>query len=437
MHDIMASSDLVNSSNFTFAAITHVASCNHGTAAANNPQISSSGGTIRWDLGDVRNTGATAETITLTYRVVVLDVGANIQNVTLDNDVDWTWTAGRLDTRAAPSLRIIEPDLQIEKTVDPEVAALGSTITYSIEIGHTLDSLTTAYDVRLTDGIPTGLVLDESSVTVTGSATLPTAVITTDPTQLSVFWREFPLGATATVTFEAEFVGPSPVFNTANVEWSSLQIDPALPLQAQSGYNPFSTERRYDPLSQTVNDYTVASTVEIRVPRLPQTGFAPGKMTVLPQQPADFSYLALGDLWLEIPRLGVNVDIVGVPFKVEDWNLTWLGDQAGYLAGTAYPTHAGNTGITAHAYLADGRPGPFVDLNKLRYGDQVIVHIKGQRYIYEVRENKLVRPNDPFVLKHEEHPWLTLITCKTYNEVTGDYQFRVVVRAVLVKVETE
>jgi LPXTG-site transpeptidase (sortase) family protein len=436
-HDILAGLD-ITSSNFTFAADAHghnVASCNPGTTAANNPLISNSGSTVRWDLGRIRNAGAAAETVTLIYRVIVLDVDTNVQNVTLDNHVDWTWVSGTLSAQAAPSLRIIEPDLQIEKTVDPEAAAFGSVVTYSIEIRHTLDSLTTAYDVLLTDNIPTGLILDETSITVTG--TLPAAVIMTSPTQLSVYWSEFPLGATATVTFEAEFVGPSPVLNTANVEWSSLQIDPAPRLQPQSVYNRFSTERRYDPLDQTVNDYTVASTVEIRVPRLPQTGFAPDKVTVLPEQPTDFSYTALGSLWLEIPRLGIKVDIVGVPFKGEDWNLTWLGSQAGFLAGTAYPTHAGNSGITAHAYLADGSPGPFVDLSKLRYGDQIIIHVSGQRYLYEVRENKLVHPSDLAVLRHEKYPWLTLLTCKSYSEATGSYQFRVAVRAVLVKVENE
>lgn len=439
MHDIIAGPD-ITSTNFTFAADAHghnVASCNHGTTAANNPQISNSGGTIRWDLGTVANAGAAPETIALTYRVIVLDVATNVQNTTLDNDVDWIWSGGTLSTRAAQSLRVVEPELQVEKTVDPEVAALGNSVTYSVEISHTSNSLMAAYDVLLTDGIPTGLVLDQTSVTVTGSAGLPAAVITTSPTQFTVYWSEFPLGATARVEFQARFVGPSPVVNSANVNWSSLQIDPVPHFQAQSVYNALSTERRFNPANQSVDDYVVSSSVSLKAPKLPKTGFAPGKVTSLPEQPADMSYRAMGDLWLEIPRLGIKVNIVGVPYNSDDWNLTWLGNQAGYLEDTAYPTHAGNTGITAHAYLADGTPGPFVDLSKLHYGDQIIIHMGGQRYLYEVRENKLIRPNEASVLKHEEHPWLTLITCKNYNETTGDYQYRVSVRAVLVKVENE
>jgi LPXTG-site transpeptidase (sortase) family protein len=76
-----------------------------------------------------------------------------------------------------------------------------------------------------------------------------------------------------------------------------------------------------------------------------------------------------------------------------------------------------------------------VGLNKLKYGDRIIVHAYGQKYIFEVRTNYVVEPNDTTVLKHEEKPWLTLVTCKEYDEKTKMYKKRVVVRAVLIKVE--
>ena len=44
---------------------------------------------------------------------------------------------------------------------------------------------------------------------------------------------------------------------------------------------------------------------------------------------------------------------------------------------------------------------------------------------------------DGSVFQHEEKPWLTLLTCKEYDEKTKTYRKRVVVRAVLVKVEWE
>jgi LPXTG-site transpeptidase (sortase) family protein len=58
-------------------------------------------------------------------------------------------------------------------------------------------------------------------------------------------------------------------------------------------------------------------------------------------------------------------------------------------------------------------------------------------YTYEVRENSTISPNNTSVLQHEEEAWLTLLTCKTYNERTNTYSNRIAVRAVLLKVERE
>jgi LPXTG-site transpeptidase (sortase) family protein len=135
--------------------------------------------------------------------------------------------------------------------------------------------------------------------------------------------------------------------------------------------------------------------------------------------------------------LGVKMAIVGVPSTANGWELTWLGDRAGYLDGTAYPTWSGNTGITGHVYLPNGKPGPFVNLHTMVWGQQVIVHLDGQKYIYEVRSVRRVWPDDITVLGHAELPTLTLITCQGYNEAASDYRYRIAVRAVLIKIEPE
>jgi LPXTG-site transpeptidase (sortase) family protein len=49
----------------------------------------------------------------------------------------------------------------------------------------------------------------------------------------------------------------------------------------------------------------------------------------------------------------------------------------------------------------------------------------------------VVEPTDISALKHEEKPWLTLITCKEYDETTDTYRKRVVVRAALIDVASE
>jgi LPXTG-site transpeptidase (sortase) family protein len=78
-----------------------------------------------------------------------------------------------------------------------------------------------------------------------------------------------------------------------------------------------------------------------------------------------------------------------------------------------------------------------VDVNKLAYGDKIIIHAYGQKYTYEVRENKQVKPSDTSVLKYEDKAWVTLITCLGYNEASNTYASRVAVKAVLMTVEVE
>jgi LPXTG-site transpeptidase (sortase) family protein len=200
------------------------------------------------------------------------------------------------------------------------------------------------------------------------------------------------------------------------------------------------------------NDVTLAADVDdnlfnnvdstplgIVVPGLeaPETGFAPGRLTNLPPQPLEDSYVAYGDLQLEIPTIGVDTTIVGVPRSGGGWDVTWLGTQAGYLNGTAFPTWTGNSVITAHLTLANGQAGPFADLKSLRFGDRVIIHAWGLRHIYEIREIDLVSPADRDVFRHEERAVLTLVTCHGYDEREATYRWRALARAVLIAIEGE
>ncbi len=167
---------------------------------------------------------------------------------------------------------------------------------------------------------------------------------------------------------------------------------------------------------------------------LPATGFAPDRVTILPEQ--DVPYAGMDNLWLEIPALGVRMNIVGVPKTDDGWDVSWLGKDAGYLEGSAYPTHEGNSVLTGHVWDSYNKPGPFANLGTLKYGDKIKIHINGQVYTYEVRENRLVEPrNVNGVLKHEELSWVTLLTCASYNADAGSYAFRRMVRAILVSVE--
>jgi LPXTG-site transpeptidase (sortase) family protein len=177
-------------------------------------------------------------------------------------------------------------------------------------------------------------------------------------------------------------------------------------------------------------------TVDI-VKQLPNTGFHPGIYTPLPSQPLDLRYTR-HNMRLEIPNLGVSISVVGVPQTSDGWDVTWLGSNAGWLNGTAYPTWNGNSVITGHVWDAFNRPGPFIQLKKLQFGDRINIHAFGQVYVYEVRENRLVLPDQTkIVLKHEEMPWVTLVTCENFSAESDSFTNRRMVRAVLVSVNPE
>jgi LPXTG-site transpeptidase (sortase) family protein len=171
---------------------------------------------------------------------------------------------------------------------------------------------------------------------------------------------------------------------------------------------------------------------------IPVTGFAPDKITSLPEQPESLAYSDTGGMWLEIPSLGVNVPIVGVKQTRNGWDLTWLGGNAGYLEGSAYPTWEGNTVLTAHVLDNRNAPGPFAYINELKQGDLVFIHFNGWTYVYQVEQSSHISPSGiETVFKHEEYSWLTLVTCEDYSMKAQKYLARRMVRAVLISVITD
>jgi len=164
---------------------------------------------------------------------------------------------------------------------------------------------------------------------------------------------------------------------------------------------------------------------------LPNTGFPAGRVTAALQESAQPALQAVGGVELEIPRLGLRTEIVGVPRAEDSWDTDWLAKQAGWLEGTAFPSWQGNAVLVAHNYLRSGLPGPFAELDQLRVGDRLLVHVYGQAVAYEVQSVRRIDPQDASVLEHTDDSTLTLLTCAAYDEEAGEYRYRVAVQAVL------
>jgi LPXTG-site transpeptidase (sortase) family protein len=342
---------------------------------------------------------------------VEVDVTASVEGTYINTSGYVSAANGGTGNNASAALNvgaalIIDP--AITKTGNPASAQVGDTVTFTLNV--TNNGNANAIDVVVTDPLPT--FLDHVGTTAPGSALtdydLPTNTVTVYYTTVQPTDN-----FTITITTVVNNLGAPPGgTNTATV--SSLTTD------AEPANNTDSTDIEIVAVSGLPS---------------PDTGFAPYRITALPARPEGFSYLKLGELSLRIPALGVATSIVGVPLEEDGWDVTWLWNQVGYLDGSAFPGWNGNSVLTGHVYLPNGMPGPFVGLDQLGWGDPVIVEVYGTRYTFEVRESLLYSPDDNRIIRHEETPWLTLVTCQGFNEQTGEYRWRRVVRAVLIRAE--
>lgn len=282
--------------------------------------------------------------------------------------------------------------------------------------------------VRIVDPIPDGTVY-HGNLSCEARGTSVTTRCEYDPGQNAVIW-EGTLGPDFGHTTEEE------AENEVVIVFEVRVTDPDQDsfVNISEAYWDENNNGVVDPTDPNVaTDSPIEQRARVERPELPGTGFAPGRVTVLPPMPRDMAYQSLGLVWLEIPRLGVQAPIVGVPQREGIWPVDWLWDQIGWLEGTAFPGWPGNTVLTGHVILPSGLPGPFVGLQRLHSGDWIVLNVFGERRIYQVIWARKVRADALWVLGHTEQDVLTLVTCTGWNETRGRYEYRWVVRAVPVR----
>lgn len=232
-----------------------------------NPVITNPGGTadtagsrVTFTFGTVTNTDTNsgiAETITLTYRAVVLNTAANVRGLTRNNNVAWTANAITVNA-AAPDVTIVEPTLGVTKTAAPLTGDANDTVTFTIVMTHSEASNTGAFDVVLSDPIPAGFNVTAGPTATAGVA--PTSLTLASGT-ITGTWTQFPLGSTATITVTGTLdpsIAPGTVTtNTATTTWTSL---PTAVSASQSPYNTLGVERTGNPASVggAANTYTAS-----------------------------------------------------------------------------------------------------------------------------------------------------------------------------------
>jgi large repetitive protein len=119
-------------------------------------------------------------------------------------------------------IKIIEPNLQINKSVDDETPSFGQALTYTLEISHTTNSTANGYDIAIKDLIPNGLNFK------TGSANLPAEWTINESTNPNIiFNRNLNLGQTAIIIYQltvgsnTQVMANQSLINQVKLKWTS------------------------------------------------------------------------------------------------------------------------------------------------------------------------------------------------------------------------
>ncbi|PWH17984.1 MAG: hypothetical protein DDG59_07150, partial [Anaerolineae bacterium] len=260
-----AGDDGIYSSVMTFDAAGNCTNCAAGTGAGSNPLIATLGGQdgrqITFNFGDLTNTNNTnsvAETITITYRAVILNVSSNQAGGQRNNAAALTWgTSSSLPSVSAPNITIIEPVINTSKTVTPATADAGDTVTFTVTLSNPASGSTTAYDVTWSDTVLAGLTYVSGTLALGAcTASTPLTLSETGAPTLSGSGGLLQPGQSCTITFQATVnYSATPgqtLTNTAISQWTSL---PGA-VNDRSTYNTDSDERTgADGVGGALDDY--------------------------------------------------------------------------------------------------------------------------------------------------------------------------------------
>ena len=161
---------------------------------------------------------------------------------------------------------------------------------------------------------------------------------------------------------------------------------------------------------------------------LPGTGFSSRHFTDLSLKPGNLVYQPTG-YTLEIPSIDSKANLVGVPADINGYPVSWLGNEAGLLSGSALPGK-GVSIIAAHNHLNTMATGPFLFLLNLKENDRIFVHTPQNELLsFRVYANESINPDDVKTIKSlVKKNSMILITCEDETD-QGSYLHRRVVFA--------
>jgi len=138
-----------------------------------------------------------------------------------------------------------------------------------------------------------------------------------------------------------------------------------------------------------------------------------------------------GTVRLQIPSLNVDVPIIPIPIRGQDWDLTLLNEQAGWLESTgAFPGDQWAMVFVGHMTVTATQYGAFTDLQHVQPGAEVIYTTPEKNYRYRVQELGRIAPYEVRRLFVRDSNTILLLTCTDWNNQARLYDNRLLVRAV-------
>ena len=127
---------------------------------------------------------------------------------------------------------------------------------------------------------------------------------------------------------------------------------------------------------------------------------------IIPQQP-------FGSI--EIPSIGLDHPIYeGVELPTLRWG-------PGHWPGTAMPGESGNAVFAGHRVT---HTRPFLDIDQLQPGDQIILATAAGRFVYEVTGHQIVTADDVHIADPTLTPTVTLMACHPKGSARQRYVVR-------------
>lgn len=247
-------------------AVGHIG-INFSNSSYNTPSFN--GQEITFDFGDVSNSSngvTTDDFFTIELVAHVDNVAGNQNSIVLENNtyvlfgggqdrirIDFDYDAVEEGIQGLP-VSIIEPELNITKTVNPSSQSLGDIVTYTVTVEHTSQSTSDAYDIVITDVLPFDLSY------VPNSASLPPS----DVTVIDSHNLEFRINILTLLEGSVSFTYQAQIDINA-VVGQALTNDLELTYKSISGANGNQNSGRTgdDGEGGTLNDYADSASADV------------------------------------------------------------------------------------------------------------------------------------------------------------------------------